>query len=85
LGSYEDWSDLVRSTLMWLGEADPVETVEWARETDPRLDEKRAVMAAWAAVIGQGKVTLERESMAILAELTALTAGLLDRPESHAD
>jgi hypothetical protein len=22
LGSYEEWSDLVRSTLMWLGEAD---------------------------------------------------------------
>jgi hypothetical protein len=43
LGSYEDWSDLVRSTLMWLGEADPVETMERAMETDPRLDEKRAV------------------------------------------
>jgi putative DNA primase/helicase len=48
-GSYEDWSDLVRSTLMWLGEADPVETMERARETDPRLDERRAVMAAWGA------------------------------------
>jgi hypothetical protein len=62
LGSYEDWSDLVRSTLMWLGEADPVETMERARETDPRLDEKRAVMAAWAAVVGQGKVTARKVS-----------------------
>jgi Primase C terminal 2 (PriCT-2) len=62
LGSYEDWSDLVRSTLMWLGEADPVETMERARETDPRLDEKRAVMAAWAATVGQGKVTARKVS-----------------------
>jgi hypothetical protein len=36
--------------------------MERARETDPRLDEKRAVMAAWAAVIGQGKVTARKVS-----------------------
>lgn len=36
--------------------------MERARETDPRLDEKRAVMAAWAAVIGQEKITARKVS-----------------------
>jgi putative DNA primase/helicase len=75
LGSYEDWSDLIRSALIWLGEADPVETMERARETDPRLDEKRAVMAAWAAVIGQEKITARKVSEWASGEGLASTSG----------
>ena len=35
LGGFEGWSDLVRNALLWLGEEDPVETVESARAEDP--------------------------------------------------
>jgi putative DNA primase/helicase len=35
LGSFGDWSDLVRGALMWLGEADPVDTMAEVRAADP--------------------------------------------------
>jgi hypothetical protein len=37
LGSYGEWSDTVRAPLIWLGEADPVASMEAAREEDPEL------------------------------------------------
>jgi RepB DNA-primase from phage plasmid len=37
LGSYGEWSDMVRAPLTWLGEADPVDSMETAREEDPEL------------------------------------------------
>ena len=54
LGSFEEWSDLVRSALMWLGEADPVSTMEISRSEDPTTDELAAVLKAWGDVIGIG-------------------------------
>jgi hypothetical protein len=35
LASFEDWSSLVRSALVWLGCADPAATMEQARAEDP--------------------------------------------------
>lgn len=55
LASFEDWSRLVRSSLVWLGQADPVETMEAARVDDPNLINLRAVVAAWHAAIGENK------------------------------
>ncbi len=52
LGSFEGWSALVRSALMWLGEADPVATMEAAREEDPILLAMRSVFGALAASVG---------------------------------
>jgi len=52
LASFEDWSLLVRSALVWLGCADPVDTMEAARAEDPETTALREVMAAWKAVIG---------------------------------
>jgi putative DNA primase/helicase len=52
LASFEDWSRLVRSALVWLGHADPVETMEAARAEDPELDTLRRVVAAWVEAIG---------------------------------
>jgi putative DNA primase/helicase len=34
---FGEWSDLVRSALVWLGYADPVETMEAVRDLEPRL------------------------------------------------
>jgi len=52
LASFEDWSDLVRSALVWLGCADPAETIEASREDDPETSTLRQVVAAWKSVIG---------------------------------
>jgi hypothetical protein len=37
LGSYQEWSTMVRAPLVWLGEEDPVRSMEQAREEDPTL------------------------------------------------
>ncbi len=60
LGSFEDWSLLVRDALIWLGCADPVGTMERARVSDPKLDELSAVLTQWRAVIGTDRITVRR-------------------------
>ena len=52
LASYARWSDLVRSALVWLGEADRVETIAKSRESDPVLTTLRTVLAAWRDAFG---------------------------------
>src|SRR5262249_24846685 len=37
LASFGDWSRLVRSALVWLGQADPLLTMELARAEDPEI------------------------------------------------
>ncbi len=45
--SFQDWSNIVRSALVWLGCADPAATMEQARNDDPELSELRQVVGAW--------------------------------------
>jgi phage/plasmid primase-like uncharacterized protein len=52
LASFEGWSDLVRSALIWLGKADPVDTMKAAREEDPQLQTMSAVFSALRDAIG---------------------------------
>jgi hypothetical protein len=61
LGSFEAWSDLVRGTLLWLGEADPVETMAEVRASDPETASLRQVMAAWSEAFGSESVTVSRD------------------------
>ena len=55
LASFDDWSRLVRSPLVWLGCADPMQTMETARSEDPGIINLRAVVAAWLAAVGTDK------------------------------
>src|SRR5271166_3013607 len=59
--SYEAWSDLVRSALVWLGWSDPVETVAAIRTEDPIRQQRAQVFAAWAGelILGIGYQTSE--------------------------
>lgn len=57
LGSFEAWSDTVRSALVWLGQPDPCAVMEEARAADPVLDSLTAVLSAWWGAIGGDKVT----------------------------
>lgn len=52
LASFGGWSRMVRSALMWLDRADPVETMEIARAEDTGLAQLSAVVAAWREAIG---------------------------------
>jgi hypothetical protein len=50
--SFETWSNTVRAALVWLDQADPVETVAAAFEQDPDLLKTTQVFFAWAKEIG---------------------------------
>ena len=52
LASFEGWSDTVRSALVWLGKADPVETMASAREEDPELVALGDILAGWIEAFG---------------------------------
>jgi putative DNA primase/helicase len=52
LASYEAWSDLVRSPLVWLGRADPVASMASLRLADPKRQARAAVFKAWADELG---------------------------------
>ena len=58
LASFEDWTRLVPSALVWLGCADPLESVKHAVEDDPERAEQKEAMALWEAAYGYGPLTL---------------------------
>lgn len=62
-GSYEGWSDLVRSALVWLGEADPWTTTETAREDDPEIGILSDVLSGWVSTMGAGKPCPVRQAI----------------------
>jgi hypothetical protein len=58
LGSFETWWHWVRGALVWLGEADPCETMEKVREDDPRRRALENVMTYWKAAFGNEDLTV---------------------------
>ena len=48
-GSYAEWSTMVRSPLVWLGEPDPVASVDKTQADDPELAELREWFILWLA------------------------------------
>jgi putative DNA primase/helicase len=47
LGSYGQWSQVVREPLIWLGKADPVKSMDAVREADPVRNAVRDLIAIW--------------------------------------
>ena len=60
IGSYDDWSRVVRSPLVWLGCADPADSMEAAREDDPELSELREILTLWVEAFKDETITLRR-------------------------
>jgi putative DNA primase/helicase len=54
LASFEGWSDTVRSALIWLGEADPVISMETSYDEDPERVELADMITTWADEIKVG-------------------------------
>jgi putative DNA primase/helicase len=70
LASFEGWSDTVRSALIWLGKADPVQSMEAARAEDPELAELANMLQAWSAAIGEGNATRMKAADVLLKGLS---------------
>jgi putative DNA primase/helicase len=57
LGGFEEWSRLVRDVLIWLGEPDPLGTMQRTREQDPRREALAAVLDQWSGVLQHKRVS----------------------------
>ena len=55
LASFEAWSRIVRSALVWLGRADPIDTMEAARGEDPILTQLGVVLSTWFEAVGSSE------------------------------
>jgi putative DNA primase/helicase len=78
IASYGQWSRVVREPLIWLGEADPVRSMERARDMDPEQAAARELVAHWAACLGLDKQYTARE---IVQRVCHDGTVLLKRPE----
>ena len=52
LGSFETWSRRIRDPLIWLGCADPCDSMEQVRDHDPRRAALIAVVTQWRMRLG---------------------------------
>ena len=55
LASYGEWSDTVRSALVWLGEADPVKSMDTSKAEDPETNALLIMLSEWKGVFGTGE------------------------------
>jgi hypothetical protein len=55
LASFEEWSNTVRSALVWLGRVDPMDTMATARTEDPKRQELSGVIEAWIKELNTGR------------------------------
>lgn len=58
-GSFESWSGLVRSALVWLGAVDPCDSREAVMEDDPEAAMLRTLLAAWWERFGRTPRTVK--------------------------
>ena len=78
LGGFEEWSNIVRGALLWLGCADPVETMDAIRQADPRLSDLEALVAQWWCEFGRNQTTVAE----VIKKATAQAhCGGFERPD----
>lgn len=86
LGSYADWTQVVRAPLVWLGEPDPAETMELAREEDPELASHRELFAHWREHLGLDRPVRVGDIISAAEQLAHLNFGSAPgaaQPEFH--
>ena len=72
IGSFNGWSDTVRSALVWLGEADSVETMDDTVGDDPNVIAHQGLMEEWHSVFGTRRVMLRD----VVAKCNETVAGM---------
>jgi putative DNA primase/helicase len=86
LGSYFEWSRLVRDPLIWLGEADPVASMDRLRTDDPVRARLIALVTSWWEAFADAP-KLSREVIEAARRRFAPSdsgdAGALENPDLH--
>jgi hypothetical protein len=84
-GRFEEWSDFVRSAVVWIGQPDPLGTREGIDVNDPVRESLLAVLTAWDAVYRETPHTASEVINDNKKELLeALEAALSGRGEINA-
>ncbi|WP_424813551.1 topoisomerase [Roseococcus sp. YIM B11640] len=60
IASFEDWSNTVRSALVWLGCSDPADSMEEARKDDPETSELSEMLSVWHQALGEQALTVQQ-------------------------
>lgn len=68
LGSYEGWCHFVRQPLVWLGYADPVDSMATARAVDPVRQDRYELFTAWAEALGTSEVWTAADIVDMVSE-----------------
>jgi hypothetical protein len=76
LGSFEEWSYRVRAPLLWLDRADPCDTVQTVRDSDPQRTALGTVLMQWQENVGAGEVTT-RQALEVAVNCADFHAALL--------
>lgn len=86
LASFGEWSDLIRSAIVWLGRADPLDSMKKVREQDGRLANMQAFFAAmWEETHGQKKTAAELVEMSLANPDLQIAAKALCNPRGALD
>jgi hypothetical protein len=70
LAGFGEWSDLCRQPLLWLGQADPTESVFEAMTEDPDRETLDRLLLAWHAAFGKAP-TMVREAVKLASGFSA--------------
>ncbi len=81
--SFERWSDLVRSALVWLGRADPVDNAAIVKAEDPERSKRSAIFDTWIGPLELGQKYTVAEIIA-KADTFNATAGQYNWPDFRA-
>lgn len=57
-GGFNEWSGLIRSALVWLGEADPCASRQHVIEDDPDREQAEALLIAWHRTFGSRAIQI---------------------------
>ena len=88
---FRAWSRLVRSALVWLGEADPIESMRKLEVRDPEAQSLAALVDAWWDVYGDvpktaadaAKYALDENQEVFLSALKAVAWGRDGKPDAR--
>ena len=77
-GGFADWSSRVREPLVWLGHADPCDTIDKVRNSDPQRDDLNAVVMQWQTNLGLDQAFTVQEIIRRAVNVIEFHAALLN-------
>ncbi len=84
IASYNEWSDMCRQPLLWLGLTDPASSLIDQVRHDPDQDDLGQLLAAWYASVGDKPITV-RELVLLTLDDPSIEDALLDLPVCERD